>query len=56
MKYFEAILRAALLEDDEELLPEKEKKILTVKKKLGVKEPSPDLADEVNQEYYTNDR
>lgn len=56
-KSFDKALDAALLEDDADLLPKKEKETLKAAKKLGVKKPPPpDLGDEVNQEYYASGR
>jgi hypothetical protein len=57
MRYFEIALSAALKEDDENLLPEKEKRTMKAAEKIGVEQPlTPDEKDEIDQEYYASSK
>ena len=52
MRYFEAALNAILVEDDKNLLPEKQKRSIETAKKLGVEKLDSDEQEEVEHEYY----
>jgi hypothetical protein len=55
MRHFEKALNAALIENDDNLLPEREKIGIKVQKQLGIKKLSEKEKDEVGEQYYGSD-